>query len=90
MPDMLAVPSCPRERSEMAEHKHDPTRRRLDEGEVDQLRRGGKVKTLGGFTVASLLVSMNEAGLGPEDVEICGTANGFGIELWAVEPGGDE
>ena len=54
----------------------DPQRRRLDDRELTQLQETGMLTTLGGFTLASLIASLNEIGLGPEDVEIAGNPQG--------------
>jgi hypothetical protein len=70
----------------------DPARRRLSDRELTQLQEMGRVKTLGGFTLASLIASLNELGIGPEDVEIVGTgdAGKYGVELCVIEPDGED
>lgn len=69
------------------ERTHDPTRRRLDDRELTQLQETGRVRTLGGFTLASLIASLNELGIGPEDVEIAGTGmpNKGNVDLFVID-----
>ena len=66
--------------------EHDPTRRTLDAEEVQHLKTFGKLETLGGFTLAALLAAANEAGIGPEDLEITGDGDSYGIGLFVVQP----
>lgn len=68
----------------MAERAN-PYLRRMSDREMTQLQETGKCNTLGGFTLASLIASLNDLGLGPEDVEISGNGQNYGVELFVVD-----
>lgn len=59
-------------------------RRQLNDHELTQLQETGCTQTLGGFTLASLIASLDSLGIGPEDVEITGDGESYGIELFVV------
>lgn len=72
----------------MARTESDPERRRLDDRELTQLQETGQLSTLGGFTLAGLVADIGQLGIGPEDVEVSGDGQSYGISLFVV-PGED-
>jgi hypothetical protein len=62
----------------------------LNEAAAKLRNAWGHVDALGGMTLADLLAALNKAGIGPEDVEICGNGENYGIELWLVSPFDDD
>lgn len=59
-------------------------RRGLTSDQVAEFMRRGRVRSVGGYTLAALLDACNTAGAGPEDVEVTGTGDGGLVELWNV------